>query len=443
MPESTQATTPSPAAPAAAPVIKPSDLPEPPAQAPRARRAKATAAAEPAFSDGGGRDADPEVMSVNPTPREQAGWKPDPFANKTGSGPQALAGEDLVRRGGGAEVRVEDRQAKLVEKFRADKAVTKLLRDEREKRHGAFDERKDAPEGDDEAPEMSPEEARAKGEEAGGDEKPEVEEAPAREERKTVAEIARLEREKRELRQKIKAAEGSRTEAAKLAAYREIAKEYPIAAIQAMFPDLSVDAIYEDDVKGKSKTAPADKLKVDPAARLAEEDARSGRDAELEEERSKRQAAEAQLAQGRIERAAAAQAKADPKRWELCQRDPDIGATVMKEAQRLLSESDAEAGGAGKGWRPKDDKEAAEFHAAILDDLEKHYAELGKRYGRAAAPEKKPAPKVPPRGQGGRFAPDDKPIDNYRYSRPPKRESVEDRQDRLIAKFRGVTLTDD
>jgi hypothetical protein len=34
------------------------------------------------------------------------------------------------------------------------------------------------------------------------------------------------------------------------------------------------------------------------------------------------------------------------------------------------------------------------------------------------------------------------PLDNYRYSKAPKRVSVEDRQDALIERYRGVSLTD-
>lgn len=422
--------------PAAAPVLKPSDFAEPPAQAPAVRASKASG--DPTFSSGGGGGDDGETMDVNPTPRgsrqeamaiDVPGYVPDPFGGK--SGPTPLAGEDLVRRGGGAEVRVEDRQAKLVEKMRADKTVAKILKDEREKRHGFNDKSSDAVDGADGAAPAA----------AASAETPAADDKPARAET-DVAEIARQQRENRELKQRIKLAEGSRAEAKRVEEWKKIAKDYPIAAMREVL-GLEPEAIYEDDVQGKSKGA-GDKIpKVDPARAIADEDKSAGVTGELEQERARAVRAESQLAMERATRSAASVAKEDAKRWELCQRDPDIGRTVVSEVQRLFREADEKAGGAGKGWRPIDDKEARELTASVLDDLEKHFDSLGKRYAKgapSAAPSRKP---VPPRGQGGQFQQTPADPNNYRYTRPPKRESVEDRQDRLISRYRGVSLVDD
>lgn len=429
-----------PTVPNPAPALKPSDFPEPAPSAPTPRKAKGSAGAEPAFTTSA-VDNDPEVMTVNPTPRgerqeaaalEQPGYMPDPFGGK--SGPVPLAGEDLARRGGGPDERVTKRQDDLVAKFRGDKAVTQLLRDEASKRLGTVPAELTGT--DDGLRAATPPVADVPVGTTTDDPPPSAVASSAAE----VAEIAKQQRENRELRQKIKLAEGARTEAARLAAWREIAKEYPIAAMKEVL-GLDPEAIYSDDVQQRSAKA-GDKIKPDPAKFVEADDAKAGVNAELEEERRLRREAEGRLAFETAQRSARTIAESDAKRWELCNRDPEIGSTVVKEVQRLYAEADAKAGGPGKGWRPKDDAEAVEFTRTVLDDIEKHHDELGRRFSRAPAAAPAAKRPVPPAGQRQPAGP--RPSDNFdRYQRPPKRESVEDRQDRLISRYRGVSLTDD
>lgn len=424
-----------------APALKPSDMPEPAPQAPSPRARKVSA--EPAFTDAGAPGgADSEVMDVNPTPRgerqaalasENAAYVPDPFGGK--SGPQPLMGEDLARRGGGPDERVTKKQEDLVAKFRGDKAVQKLLRDEAAQRLGTVPKelegaevglRQDAPPKDEPV-------GTTTGEPAADAAKPNT--------AVEVAAIAKEQRENRELRQRIKLAEGARTEAKRLEAWKLIAKDYPMAAAQAVL-GIEPDAFYADDVQGRSKNA-GDKIKVDPAALVAAEDKAAGRDAELEEERRLRRDAEGRLAFETATRTATAIAAEDRKRWALANTDPTIGRRVTTEVARLYRESDDKAGGPGKGWRPKDDAEAVEFTKTVLDDIEKHEQGEKKRLTSmdAAAPVRGKVP-TPPPGQRPTNSP--RPSDNFdRYARPPKRESVEDKQDRLISRYRGVSLTDE
>lgn len=428
------------AVPNPAPVIKPSDFPEPAPQAPTPRKSKATAAAEPAFSTSA-VDPDGDVMDVNPTPRgerqlaqalDTPGYVPDPFGGK--AGPTPLNGEDLARRGGGPDERVTNRQDELVKKFRGDKAVQQLLRDEASKRLGTTPKEL---EGTEAGLRATPAEGTPSDATAATTTETETPAVKVDE----VAEIAKAQRENRELKQRIKLAEGARTEAKRIEAWREIAKDYPIAAMREVL-GLEPEAIYTDDVQGKSKNA-GDKIKPDPAKLIEADDAKAGQNAELEEERRLRREAEGRLAFAEGQRRAATIAGEDKKRWPLANTDPAIGGRIVGEVQRLYREADTKAGGPGKGWRPKDDAEAAEFTRAVLDDIEKHEKSEKARLTSMDAPPAKTGRPTPPPGQRQVPARPGASGDFDRYSRPPKRESVEDRQDRLISRFRGVSLTDE
>jgi hypothetical protein len=410
---------------------------ETPPAAPAPKGTRKTPVAEPTYTTSGGEPEGPsDVMDVNPTSRadleargvtQKREYIPDPYGGK--AGPAHLVGEDLARSGGGPEVRIDDRQAKMVDKWRNDPATKKLMAEESKKTIGGIPN----------APEVTPEEARAA---AAAD--PVVEEPKTAAERNAddVAEIAKLSREKRELKDKIKAADGARTEAKRLEMYKEIANDYPLAAVKALL-GVDPEQLYADDVANKSKSVGDKFLNLDPAKAIETDDA-------VGAERTKREAAEAraaelegQVSRDRAARAAISIAREDGKRFELCLRDPEIGGTVVAEVQKVYREADAKAGGQGKGWRPKDDAEAVEFTRSILDDLEKHYESLGKRFSRgtseAVTPRKGP-PKPPP----GQRQPQSSraPQELDRYARPPKRESVEDRQDALIKKYSGLTFTE-
>ncbi len=410
------------------------DQPPPAAGTPTPRNARKVAVPEPTFTDGGGDDhGRGDTMDVNPTPRDQLEAKgaapkreyvPDPFGGK--SGPAHLTGEDLARSGGGPDQRIDDRQAKLAEKFRKDPAIKQLMVDESKKVFGMLPD----------APVVDPDAARA----AAAEDTTEAKTAAERN-ADDVAEIARLSREKRELKDKIKAADGARTAAKRLEMYQEIAKEYPLAAVKALL-GIDADALYDDDVKGKSKSVGDKYLNLDPAKAVESDDKVAAERTRAEAAEARAASLEADAAAIRASKTATAIAREDGKRWELCLRDPDIGDTVVKEVRRLYSESDAASGGHGKGWRPKDAAEAVEFTRSILDDLEKHYDSVGKRFSRGGeAVTAKKGPPKPPAGQRQPGA-QPRPSDAFdRYARPPKRESVEDRQDRLVAKYAGTSFT--
>lgn len=412
----------------------------PPIPAPSGKGRKAPAP-EPTFSDAGAPDptGKGDTMDVNPTPRHELEAKgavpareyvPDPFGGRPG--PAHLVGPDLARSGGGADQRIDDRQGKLADKYRNDPAIKKLMADEARKVFGVLP---------DEPPPADAKDTAEPDQGAAADDKKPTPDKPRSDD--DVAEIARLSREKRELKDKLKAADGARTEAKRIEMLKEIAKEYPIAAVEALL-GVNVDAIYADDVAGKSKNA-GDKIKnLDPAAKVTEADAVAAERTKREEAEARAAQLEAQMAETRASKAATAIAREDGKRWELCLRDPAIGETVVSEVKRLYAESDAKAGGHGKGWRPKDDAEAVEFTRSVLDDLEKHYEGLGKRFARGGS-EPVNGKKKPPTPPAGQRQPQmrDRPQEHDRYARPPKRESVEDRQDRLIAKYAGTSFTED
>lgn len=402
--------------------------------APSPRVSKGAGFAEPAFENIGNAPVrDTEVMDVNPTPRSarEDGMNADgtsPFsAGKTG--PQLLTGEDLARRGGGPDQRVEERQAKLTQKFREDKGVQKLMRDESLKRFGEIPGA---------APDKSAEEARA--ETAAAEETETTETGRSA---KDIDEIAKLSRERRELRDSLRAANGAKTEAKRSEMLKELAKEYPAAAAAAWLgedPDAYISRVYQDDVKGKSKSA-GDRIKVDPEKALGEDERLSKHEQALQAERAEKNRLASELQEIRVGQAAANIVQSDTKRWELCAKTPDIGTKLAAEVSKVYRESDAAAGGNGKGWRPKDAKEQKEFVDSLLDDMEKGFEEVGKRYSRtpAAPAARRPAP---PPGQRP-VAQSRTGADWDRYAKPPKRESVEDRQDAMIARYRGRSMTTD
>ena len=393
--------------------------------APSPRKSKAGAGSEPAFSDGGGSLDTGDTMDVNPTPRSSQLLEDGSTANSK-AGPQLLTGEDLARRGGGPDQRVEDRQAKLTKKFSEDKGVQKLMRDESRKRFGEIPGT---------APDKTAEEARGETTETTAET---VAEARAS---KDIEEIARLSREKRELRDSLKAANGARTEAKRSEMLKELAKEYPAAAAAAWLgedPDAYISRVYEDDVKGKSKGA-GDRIKVDPEKALGEDERTSKHEQALQAERAEKERISGELQQYKMAQAAQNIVQSDAKRWELCGKTPDIGTQLAAEVAKVYRDADAAAGGPGKGWRPKDAKEQKEFVDSLLDDMEKGFEEVGKRYSRtpAAPAARRPAP---PPGQRQQ-APSRTGADWDRYAKPPKRESVEDRQDALISRYRGRSMT--
>ncbi len=413
-----------------------------PAAAPEKRgpgRPRKAPAPEPAFSDGGGGEpADHGVMDVNPTPREARNPDaPDParqYIPSPFSGPAHLSGEDLARSGGGADQRVDTRQNTMAEKYRNDPAIKALMQEEAKKKFGALPD----------APAVEPEDRRAAAADAAGQ--------PAGEATGTeaatstadeVAQIARLEREKRELRDRLKAADGARTAAKRLEMYQKIAEDYPIAAVRGLFGDDFVDKLYADDVAGKSKSI-GDKYKnLDPSKALETDDAVSVKDRELQEERTRRIEAEREVSTERAKQQAASIARSDGKRWELCQREPNIGAKVVDQVKKLYAEASAED---RKGLDAifADDAKSVALTRDILDDLEKEYDALGKRFSRGNA-QSAPATRrpAPPAGQRSP-ALTGRPVPEHdRYSRPPRRESVEDRQDRMAEKYRGMKFTDE
>jgi hypothetical protein len=387
--------------------------------APTPRKAKGSASAEPKFSDGGSMGAD-DTMSVNPTPKSATEpYTPDPYGGK--GGPQALPHEDLARKGGGPEQRVDDRQAALVKKMREDKSVSKLLRDESRRGFGGMADVVEA------ATEETTTEAT--------DDKPTEEKKPRRT-KADIDEIARLQREKREFQDKLKAANGERTEAARTRKLQALAADYPIAAAAALLgmePEKFTELVYQDDVAKKSAGA-GDKIKIDPAALakdLEEADKRAAGNSELDRERAVaaelRQQLAARDAMGNIERIV----RGDSKRWELCNRDPEVASKVLTVVRKQIQES---------GWKPSNE-EAVAFTESLLDDMEKENEAIGKRFTRAAATSTKKERPAPPPGQRQAQKSYSDNID--RYGRAPKKESVEDRQDKLIAKYRGVSMTGD
>ena len=406
--------------------------------APAPKGARKTPVAEPTFSDAGGAPEGPsDVMDVNPTPRAAKNPDaPDPTRQyvepyKSSSGPAHLVGEDLARAGGGADQRIDKRQGDLADKYRKDPAIQKLMADEQKKRFGQLPD----------APVVDPEAARAAatGDEPAAAEPGAAAPTPAEE----VAQIARLEREKRELRDKLKAAEGARTPAKRLEMYQKIAEDYPIAAVRGLFGDDFVDKLYADDVAGKSK-AIGDKFKnLDPAKALEVDDAVSVKERELQEERQLRIAAQREVSTERAKQQASEIARSDGKRWELCQRDPDIGAKVVDRVRKLYAEASAED---RKGLDAifADDAKSVALTRDILDDQEKEYDALGKRFSRgSSAPAAATRRPSPPPGQRGVSPARPGAVEHDRYSKPPKRESVDDRQDRMIQKYSGMKFTED
>lgn len=402
--------------------------------APAPKGARKTPIAEPTFTDGGGAPHDPGVMDVNPTPRAARDpdaadpsrqYIPDPFGGKTG--PTQLVGEDLARAGGGPDQRIDKRQNDLAEKYRADPAIKKLMQDEQRKKFGVLPD----------APDVTPEDARAA---AGGDEPaPGAPTSTAVE----VAQIAKLEREKRELRDRLKQADGARTTAKRLEMYQKIAEDYPIAAVRGLFGDDFIDKLYADDVAGKSK-AIGDKYKgLDPAKALEQDDAVGAKDNELQQERARRVELERELSTERAKVQAAGIAREDGKRWELCLREPEIGAKVVDRVKKLYAEAKPDER-AGLDAIFQDDAKSADLTRDILDDLEKEYDGIGKRFSRGGVPvvpaTRRPAP---PAGQRGPVSPRPANVEHDRYARPPKRESVEDRQDRMAEKYRGMKFTEE
>ena len=419
-------------------------MPDAPASAPAPSGARKTPVAEPTFADAAGAPVGDshDVMDVNPTPRAARDpdapdpsrqYVPDPFAVGK-SGPAHLAGEDLARAGGGPDQRVDKRQNDMAEKYRADPAIKKLMAEEAAKKFGVLPD----------APVVEPEDARAAvtgDADATAAADPDKPASTAAE----VARIATLEREKRELRDRLKQADGARTTAKRLEMYQEIAKDYPIAAVRGLFGDDFVDKLYADDVAGKSK-AIGDKYKnVDPAKAIETDDAVGAVRAELEREREEKRQVQAQLAERNLVDQAGSIAREDGKRWELCLRDPNIGAEVVKKARTMYAEAnDADKAALRKLW--SDDKTSAEFTRDVLDDLEKEREALGKRYSRGA-PAAAPAPgarrPAPPPGQRAAPGTTGRPQEHDRYARPPRRESVEDRQDRMAEKYRGMKFTEE
>ncbi len=408
-----------------------------PAAAPKG--ARKTTLPEPTFSDAGGGPTGPnDVMDVNPTPRaprdpEAADpsrqYIPDPFGGK--SGPAHLAGEDLARAGGGPDQRIDKRQNDLAEKYRNDPAVKKLMHDETKKKFGVLPD----------APEVSPEDARA----AAGDEPAADDPNKPTDSAAEVAQIARLEREKRELRDRLKQADGARTSAKRLEMYQKIAEDYPIAAVRGLFGDDFVDKLYADDVAGKSK-AIGDKYKsLDPSKELEADDAVAGVKGELERERQRAAELQAQLAERNLRDQVSDIARSDGKRWELCLREPNIGAKVAEKARAMYRDAKPdEKAGLQRIWQ--DDKMSAEFTAGLLDDLEKEFDGVGKRFSRGPAPASAPAARrpSPPANQRAVVPGSARPGQEHdRYARPPKRQSVEDRQDAMVARYAGVKYNED
>lgn len=407
----------------------PAEIP-PAASAPKG--ARKTPVPDPVFTDNTPAVHDSEVMDVNPTSREDLAAKgagapareyiADPYGGK--GGPAHLSGPDLARSGGGADQRIDDRQAKLAEKFRLDPGVKKLLADEAKKKFGVLPD--DAPV-DSLAGDLPSDDTAAD---------------PPTTAAVEVAKIAALEREKRELKAKLKDADGARSAAKRLEMYKEIAKDYPLAAVKALL-GVDADALYDDDVKGKSKSVGDKYLNLDPAKALETDDAVGAKDRELQAERAEAARLRVELAERNLRDQVAGIARGDGKRWELCLREPNIGAKVAEKARSMYREAktDAEREGLKKIW--SDDKLSVDFTHDLLDELEKEYDAVGKRFSRAspgvaaAGASKRPVPPAGQRPAGGA-----RPVEHDRYARPAKRESVEDRQDKLIAKYSGTSFTE-
>ena len=86
-----------------------------------------------------------------------------------------------------------------------------------------------------------------------------------------------------------------------------------------------------------------------------------------------------------------------------------------------------------------DDAKSVALTRDILDDQEKEYDALGNDF--LAVHRLRPQQLVrpaPPPGQRGVSPARPGAVEHDRYSKPPKRESVDDRQDRMIQKYSGM-----
>lgn len=403
--------------------------PEPQVQAPTPRVNK-PASPEPQFSTSGGSNRD-DTMKIDPKP----GGKPD-FTKRTTTetlpGPRILQGDDKEDRGG---AKVFDRQNKLIEKYTTNpeiiKALQKAERDSVPKGVNEPDHsRTKADDADDvdDTIDLDPKGLGGK-KEVAETEETEEEETPKKKDKhdpEHVAQIAALQEEKQKQSKIIKELKGARTNAKKYELLMKYKDEYPILVGQHF--GINVEKLVQDELTGKSE-AVKDKIKFEPdlekddaQARLVEE-----RDAAL------KKAAEVEFNAG--VQAGLVTIKSyivdDTSRWELVHKHPEAPNIIMKEVHRMIQED---------GLKIASDEEAEKITKDMLDELEEHYVNEGKKNTKNSAKGKDTkSGKRPARPQNQVQTKVRRDVGlGPRYDGPMKRgETVEERQDALFNKYRG------
>ena len=167
--------------------------------------------------------------------------------------------------------------------------------------------------------------------------------------------------------------------AGKMKALEAAAKTDPYAVFQALeAAGMPYQTLLETFVSQKPGEHPSKATTTEANAALdalkADFEAyKAGAEKEKTDAQTRAEAAEQQAARETLARETQALITGDPKRWELCGKEPAAVPTAIVEARKVVKQL----------GRDVSDEEGKEIVEAALDALEEHYAELGARYSKA------------------------------------------------------------